>query len=175
MGPAPSAADLAGRPQQASLADPGPAVGGGRGRARFPPGAGDAVARGAARPPAGATAFPGRGAAGEGATAAFVGGRFLDGPPARSTGAEATGGGPGAAPGAGSGARASSAGASGLPGARVVAGVRSAAPRWKGSFPRTRLLPIARQLLTEAAASRAPKRGRNPSMVRARVPSATQE
>ncbi len=50
----------------------------------------------------------------------------------------------------------------GLPGCAAVpdaaAGVRCAAPRWKGSFPRTLLLPIA-QLLTEAAASRVPKRG----------------
>ena len=59
--------------------------------------------------------------------------------------------------------------------AGLATGARSAAPRWNGSFPRTRLLPIAGQLLTEAAASRTPKRGRNPSVVRARVPSATQE
>lgn len=66
-------------------------------------------------------------------------------------------------------------GVAGVTGSGVAAGGRSAAPRWKGSFPRTRLLPISRQLLTEAAASRAPNRGRNASSVRARVPSATQE
>ena len=45
----------------------------------------------------------------------------------------------------------------------------------EGIVPQDAPATHRRQLLTEAAASRAPNRGRNPSRVRARVPSATQE
>jgi len=113
-----------------------------------------------------ATGGPGRAAAPVDPAGARVGreaaedeGAFLDGRDRAGAPSGPTDAGVGIAPSSGGGA---------------AAGVRCAAPRWKGSFPRTRLLPIA-QLLTEAAASRVPKRGRKPSIVRARAPSATHE